>query len=155
MNLYRLHVATTFTLVAILAVVGCKKEEPAAVAPPQVTTPKAPATMSVTSVELGNAVGADLKVTTTMTTFGRMDTIIVAVSTVTSDPAASVSGKLGTKWSYQDGKVVNEEGKEVKFTGRGVTDFRVAKPDGWPTGKYKVEISLDGSVAQSKEFEVK
>ena len=35
------------------------------------------------------------------------------------------------------------------------TAFQVSKPDGFPVGRYKVEISLDGSVVQSKEFEVK
>jgi hypothetical protein len=43
----------------------------------------------------------------------------------------------------------------VNFTGNGVTDFQISKPDGWPTGKYKVEVSLDGAAVQSREFEVK
>jgi hypothetical protein len=155
MNRNRLLVATAISLVAILTMAGCKNEEPAVIAPQKVATPKAPATMSVIGVDLGNAVGADMKVTMAMTTFGPKDTIIVAVTTATSDPDASVPGKLGAKWSYEDGNVVNEEAREVKFTGKGVTDFRIAKPDGWPVGKYKVEISLDGKVVQSKDFEVK
>ena len=31
----------------------------------------------------------------------------------------------------------------------------ISKPSGWPVGKYKVEVSVDGSPAGSKEFEVK
>jgi hypothetical protein len=152
MNRNRLHCITATALVSILAMAGCKKEEPAAVAPPvaATTAPKAAATVSVTSLDLGTAVGADMKVTTAMTTFGPQDTIIAAASTATSVP-----GKLGVKWTYQDGKVVNDEGKAVNFTGNGATDFRIAKPEGWPAGKYKVEISLDGKVVQSKDFEVK
>ena len=43
----------------------------------------------------------------------------------------------------------------MTFAGDGVTDFQISKPSGWPTGKYKVEISLDGSVVQTREFDVK
>jgi hypothetical protein len=152
-------------LIASLAVVGCKKkEEPVATTPPPAATPApAPATpppapaatASVTGVDLGTAVGADKKVTMPATTFKPKDTIIAAVSTSTSDPAAAVSGKLGAKWSFQDGQVVNEESRDFNLTGSDVTDFQIAKPSGWPTGKYKVEISLDGNVVQSREFEVK
>ena len=156
MNRNRLHIATATAIafVAILAMAGCKKEESAAVAPP-VAAAKAPATVSVIGLDLGTSVGANMKVTTAMTTFGPMDTIIAAVSTATSDPAASVAGKLGVKWSDPNGKVVNDEARAAKFTGNGATDFRVANPAGWSVGKYKVEISLDGKVVQSKDFEVK
>ena len=163
MNRNRLQLATATAFVAILAMAGCKKEESAAVAAqPAATAAPAPkaaaiaaATASVTGVDLGTAVGTDMKVTTAMITFGPMDTIIAAVSTSTSDPAASVPGKLGVKWSDQDGKVVNDEGKAVDFTGSSATDFRIANPAGWPAGKYTLEVSLDGNVVQSKDFEVK
>ena len=39
--------------------------------------------------------------------------------------------------------------------GANVTTFHIAKPDGWPVGKYKLEVSLDGAVVQTREFEVK
>ena len=150
MKPYRLHLATAVAIVAIVSISACRKEEPAAVA-----TSKAPATMSVTSVDLGNAVGADMKVTTARTTFDPTETIIAAVSTATSDPAASVPGKLGVKWSYQDGNVVNDEAKQAKFTDGSTTDFRIANPAGFPVGKYKIEVSLDGRIVQGKEFEIK
>src|SRR5690348_6763333 len=94
-----LQLAAIAAMLAVATLAGCKKkEEP--VPPPattDVTPPATPApapapvaaTASVTSVDLGNAVGADMKVTTPMTTFGPKDTIIAAVSTHTSDPAAS------------------------------------------------------------------
>ena len=154
MNRYRMHLIAASAFVAILAVAGCKKEEPAA-KPPQAAAPKAPAAMSVISVDLGTAVGPDMRITQPATTFGPADTIIVAISTNTSDPAAKVAGKLGAKWSFQDGTVVNDEARAVNLAGKAATDFRIAKPDGWPKGKYKVEITLDGKVAQSKDFEVK
>jgi hypothetical protein len=154
MNRDRLYLITAAALVAILAATGCSKEAPVASAP-KAAAPKPAATMSVVKVDLGTEVDADMKVTKPMTTFGPMDTIIVAISTSTSDPAATVSGKLGAKWSYQDGTVVNEESREVKLSGTKATNFRIAKPGGWPTGNYKVEISLDALVVQSKDFVIK
>ena len=157
MNRDRATLVSAAALVAILGVAGCgKKEEPAAKAPqPVAAAAKAPATMSVMNLDLGTAVGADMRITQPATSFGPMDTIIVAISTTTSDPTSVVSGKLGAKWSYQDGSVVNDEAREVKLAGNAATDFRIAKPDGWPKGKYKVEVTLDGKPVQSKDFEVK
>ena len=165
MKINRLHMAVLAAMLGSAALAGCKKkEEPAALPPAAETTPApapAPApvaaTAQVTSVDLGNAVGGDQRVTAPMSTFGPKDTIYAAVSTSTSDPAASVGGKLGAKWTHVDSnQVVSEEApKDITFTGDGVTDFQISKPSGWPTGKYKVEISLEGNVVQTREFEVK
>jgi hypothetical protein len=161
-----LNIAIAAALFGTLALVGCKKkQDEAAVTPPPASEPAAPApapapapaaaTASVTSVDLGNAVGADMKVAAASTTFAPKDTIYASIATTTSDPAATVPGKLTAKWSFQDGQVVNEESKDVSLAGAGQTEFHISKPDGFPAGKYKVEVSLDGNVVQSKDFEVK
>ena len=65
-------------------------------------------------------------------------------------------GKLGVKWSHVDSnQTVNEDSRDLTLTGTGATEFHIAKPDGWPKGKYKVEVALDGTVVQTREFEVK
>lgn len=164
MNTNRLHLAMLAILLGSTALAGCKKrEEP--VAPPPVATDTAPslppaaplpASASVASVDLGNAVGADLRVTTPMTTFGPRDTIYAAVATATGDPAASVPGKLAAKWTHLDSnQVVHEESRDLTLAGDGVTSFQISKPDGWPTGRYKVEVMLDGTLVQTREFEVR
>jgi hypothetical protein len=164
-----LNIAIAAALFGSLALVGCKKkQDDAAMTPPATTEPAttpdttpapapapAAATASVGSVDLGNAVGADMKVTAASTTFKPKDTIYASVATNTSDAIATVPGKLAAKWSFQDGQVVNEESKDVNLSGAGMTEFHISKPDGFPAGKYKVEISLDGNVVQSKDFEVK
>lgn len=149
-------------LIATLAVVGCKKKEeaaPVATTPPPAATPApapAPAaTASISAVDLGNAVGADKKVSAPATTFKPTDTIYAAVTTSTSDPAATVASKVGAKWTFQDGQTVKEDTVDVQSTNGGVTDFSINSPKGFPTGKYKVEVSLDGAVVQSRDFEVK
>lgn len=162
-----LSLALVAGLVATTALVGCKKKEEAVVTPPPADTTTAPmpapapapaaATAMVSGVDLGNAVGADMKVSMPMTTFKPSDKIIAAVSTSTSDAAATVPGKLGAKWTYDNNgspMTVNDETKDVNFAGAGVTDFQISKPSGFPVGKYKVEVSLNGSVVQTKEFTV-
>ena len=160
----RLPLVLSAALIAGVAVVGCKKkEEVPPPAPPAATTPApapapAAATASVASVDLGSAVGADFKVTTPATTFKPKDTVYASVTTATSDPAATVPGKLTATWHYDKAGTqvkAGEETKEVNFSGPGTTDFFLKQASGLPTGKYKVEISLDGAVVQTKEFEVK
>lgn len=158
--------AVAAALVASLALAGCKKkEEPAPTPPPAAETPApapapAPApvaaTATVASLDLGSAIGADKKVTAAATAFKPKDTIYASVSTSTSDPSATVATKLAAKWTYQDGQTVKEDpAVDVQATNGGVTEFNISSPKGFPEGKYKVEISQDGNVVQSKEFEVK
>ena len=164
MKTNRLHMALLAAMIGSAALVGCKKKEEPAPLPPVAAepAPTAPApapmaaTASVSAIDLGNAVGADMRVTAPMSSFAPKDTIYAAVSTATSDPAATVPGKLGVKWTHVDStQTVHEESRDIGFAGTGVTDFQISKPDGWPTGKYKVEVSLDGSVVQTREFDVK
>ncbi len=156
--------AVAAALVATLAVAGCKKDEPApeAMAPPppptlEPSTEAAPMASSaeVTGVELGTAVGPDMRVTAPASAFAPSDTIHAAVSTMTSDPSATVPARLGVKWTFGGDTVVNEETRDVNLSGKGVTAFEINKPDGWPAGSYKLDVMLDGKVVQSRDFEVK
>ena len=124
---------------------------PAATTPPPPATPPAQQGVSVTSVDLGTAVGADQKVTSPTTNFSPKDTIYAAVSTT----GAASNATLGAKWTYQDGQTVNDSSQTIAPTGPAVTTFHISKPDGWPAGNYKVEISLDGNAVSSKDFSVK
>jgi len=146
-------------LAGALVMTACgKKEEtppPVATTPPATTTPPpatamAPAGVSVASVDLGTAVGPDQKVTSPTTTFGAKDTIYAAVSTT----GAATNSTLGAKWTYQDGQTVNDSSQTIAPTGPAVTTFHISKPDGWPAGNYKVEITLDGKSVSSKDFTV-
>ena len=164
MTRIRLVQVSAIALVAVLAIAGCKKKEaemPASTPPPAATMPApapmpstAPAAAEVVGVDLGNAAGTDMKITTPMTTFGTKDKIIAAVSTRAG--AAATPSKLAAKWSHVDSnQVVNEEARDVQLTGDQVFDFEITNSNPWPTGKYKVEVMLDGSVVQTREFEVK
>ena len=83
--------------------------------------------------------------------FTPQDTIYAAVSTTGS----AANAVLNAKWTYQDGQTVNESSQTIAPSGPAVTTFHISKPDGWPAGTYKVEISLDGKPVASKDFSVK
>jgi hypothetical protein len=149
-------------LAGALTIAACNKSPENAPPPATTTPPPAPATVStpppaatpaqqgvsVTSVDLGTAVGADQKVTSPTTSFSPKDTIYAVVSTT----GAASNATLGAKWTYQDGQTVNDSSQTIAPTGPAVTTFHISKPDGWPAGNYKVEISPDGNMVSSKEF---
>lgn len=130
-------------------------ETAAASAPVATAAATATATASITDVELGNTLDADGQLAEAKTTFAPMDNVVVAIYTAGNDDAATAKGVVGTRWLDQDGKVVHEESKDFDVTGTGVTTFQIGKMDGWPVGRYTIEISLDGQPAMSRGFEVK
>ena len=157
-----LRAAIAATLVAGIALAGCKKNDTAndtaATTPPPAadttpppmadTTPPPAAGVTVTTVDLGNAVGGDNRVTTPATSFAGTDTIHASVATDGS------GGNLTARWTFQDGQVVDTQDKTVP-AGAQVTDFSISKPDGWPAGKYKLEVLNNGMVVQTREFDIK
>ena len=139
-------------LAAALSVAGCKKPAP----PPaesgtRAAPAPAPEPFSVSGVELGKAIGPDKRVQSPTTTFGPKDTIYASVATTGATPSKTITAK----WSFQDGQVVKQDSQTIAPTGAASTEFHIAKPSGWPAGKYKVEISVDGSPAGTQDFEVK
>ena len=160
MNRNRLSLVLATALVGSIALVGCKKKEEPVITPPAAETPApaptepapAPAatTTTVSSVDLGNAIGADNKIASPISTFATSDKIYASVAS--DGPNA---GKLSAKWTHIDSnQTVHEESKDIP-AGPQVTQFEISKPDGWPAGKYKLEVSLDGAVVQTREYEVK
>lgn len=149
-----------FLLSALLAlsIAGCgKKEAPA----PKVEAPPAPAPVvqdvvnvpvAIKGITLGNQL-SDGKVASATSSFAPKDTIYAVVETVGSGDAT-----LKAAWTFhKEGKTapVNETTQAIKASGPAHTEFHVSKPDGWPAGDYKVEISLNGAASGSQAFTVK
>jgi hypothetical protein len=135
-----------------LALAACRRSE--SPAPPGAPTPQvsAPApSFRITGIELGRAVGADRRVTAPTTQFAPSDTIYASVG---SDGSAG-SVTLRARWTYEDGQIVNETSETITPGGPAATEFHIAKPDGWPPGRYKVEITSNGMSAGAREFEVR
>jgi hypothetical protein len=133
-------------VVALLA--ACKKsEEPKPLAP---APGAAAASFKVTRIDLGTAVGGDKKVSAPTTAFKPKDTIFASI--VSDGAAPSVT--LAARWTFEDGQLVNESSQTIAPNGPATTEFHISKPDGWPAGKYKVDIAANGQPAGSREFSV-
>ena len=133
-------------LVLTLVATNCGKKADQTLPPPAST-----GVVTVTAVEMGRAVGGDKRVTDKTDEFKPNDVIYASV--VTS--GTSANSTLKARWTYQDGQVVEESEQAIAPTGDAATEFHISKPDGWPAGKYRVEVFLDGSPTQAKDFTVK
>jgi hypothetical protein len=151
----RLRTARTSLLpIAVIAALAlfaaCQKSpEPPKTAPPA-APPQAAVPFRVNRVDLGSAIGADKKVSAPTTTFKPRDTIYASVLTEGASPAAT----LAARWTFEDGQLVNESAQNIAPTGPAATEFHIANPDGWPLGKYKVEVSANGKPAGAAQFTV-
>jgi len=142
--------------VLLLGTVGCKKDAPP---PPPVATAAPPATtlpapIAVSTVTLGNAIGADKKVAVPAETFTAKDTIYASVETTGVGQA-----RLRALWSFVKGDKtakVDETTIELNAVAPTVNEFHVSKPSGWPAGDYRVEIFLGDAAtpAATKAFKV-
>ncbi|MGA7991144.1 MAG: hypothetical protein WCC53_06920 [Thermoanaerobaculia bacterium] len=147
--------ALPVVLVAAVSLGACAKKEPPPPPPTPVPAPTAvptPVPFKVAAVDLGKSIGDDKKIKEAASVFGPKDTIYAVVST----EGVAAKATLKARWTYgAKGTLVNEEARDIAPTGAAVTEFHVAKASGWPVGHYKLEVSADGTVAASKEFEVK
>jgi hypothetical protein len=140
------------SLAALPFAVACgRDEQPATVDTPPASETTTPAAVRVTQVELGNAIGTDKRVTAATTEFRPSDTIYATVVTEGTAPNAT----LVARWTFEDGQTVEESTQTITPSGTAVSEFHVSKPTGWPVGKYRVEILVNGVSAETKEFEVK
>jgi ABC-type oligopeptide transport system substrate-binding subunit len=106
--------------------------------------------LRVTQIDMGRSLNADKTINDKTASFKPNDTIYASILTGGAAPTAT----LKARWTYQDGQVVNESTQTIAPTGDARTEFHASKPDGWPTGKYKLEVFLNGSSAATKDFEV-
>ncbi len=138
-----------------LLLAGCNRDAPTTAPPPAPTAPEPPpaptppAPATVTSVELGNAVDDQNRVSTPASEFATTDTIYASVGTEGESAA-----KLAARWTFGEGQLVRNTEADVA-AGPQVIAFDIHHPEGWPVGTYKLEISLDGTVVETREFSVK
>lgn len=157
--------AVLAALLATVALAGCKKKEetadnnaqPAAMSAPEPMTQAAPEPMaaavavSVTGVTVGKTAAADKSVAT-VALFAPKDDIIVSVHTA----GAANNANVGAKLTFQDGQVAGESAQTLNTTAADTTNITFKNAKGWPAGKYRAEVSVDGKAAGTpQEFEVK
>lgn len=150
--------AVTSALVFSVLLAACKKKDEGkvvdttAVGTQTATVAVDTTPIKVSDIQVGKAIGSDMKVSNGTTTFAVRDTMYVAV--VTS--GAAKDAKVTAKWTFNNGQVVKQDTKTISPTGgENVTEFHVTKASAWPKGNYKVEVSLNGVSAGTKDLEVK
>ena len=134
------------TIVAVLSAACTKSSE----TPGSTGTTGTSVGVRVSQIDMGRSLNADKKIIDTTESFKPNDTIYASIATAGSATTAT----LKARWTYQDGQVVNESTQMIAPTGDARTEFHISKPDGWPTGKYKLEVFLNGSSAATRDFEV-
>ena len=105
----------------------------------------------VTDVTLGRAIGGDKAITDRTDNFRPNDTIYASIAT----DGTAASTTLRARWTFEDGQVVDESTRTIAPNNRERTEFHIAKPDGWPTGNYQLEVFVDDRSVEKKKFEVK
>ena len=104
----------------------------------------------VTDVSLGRGLGGDKAITDSTDKFRPSDTIYASVAT----DGTAQSATLRAKWTFEDGQTVDETSRTIAPSGRERTEFHITKPDGFPAGKYKLEVFLNDQSKETKTFEV-
>jgi hypothetical protein len=106
--------------------------------------------VQVAQVELGRNVDADKRVTDKTESFKPNDTIYASVVT----NGAASGAELKVRWTFEDGQVVHESTEMISPTGNAATAFHISKPEGFPPGKYTVEVFVNGAPTRTQTFVV-
>ncbi|HMG71646.1 MAG TPA: hypothetical protein VK544_11070 [Gemmatimonadaceae bacterium] len=151
--------ALTRTLLLLAALFACGKKDNSTVSDTRLGTTTATATMDTTpirvsDIQLGKAVGADRRITEPTTTFGIRDTIHVSVITEGAAKNAAIDVQLFYSRPREGGNPVSVQTIR-SFTGTSATDVQLSQARPWSPGPFKVEVSLNGASAGTREFEVK
>lgn len=147
----RTRTVSRLPIVLVLAAVACGRGDDAATTDTANPPATANAAVRVTEVTVGNAIGADKRVTAAMDELRPSDTIYVSVAT----EGSASNAQLTARWTFEDGQVVDETSQTISPTGPAVTEFHISNPAGWPPGDYEVEILLDGASAERKSFSIR
>lgn len=102
----------------------------------------------IASVTLGKTVDAEGQVREPVETFASTDKIHAAVVGVGSSGGLTLSAR----WIAADGTEVASAGQSLSPSTPTVTTFSIAQPQPWPPGGYRVEIAINGRVAETRSF---
>src|SRR6185503_4742840 len=144
-----------FVALASLSVLACRKGEEVPPADSVAAAPAPPPPATVTTIETGRHIGADMRIADTTGTFAPRDTLFVSVVASNATGNNTLKGVL----TFQGGTVVDSTTQVIAAPattgGTSVTELHWVKPSGWPVGDYTVEIWLDGQSAGTRTLTVK
>lgn len=107
--------------------------------------------VTVERLTLGASLDSNQRIAAATTTFSPEQTVYASVLTTGMAQAATLSAK----WVYSEtGELVNASSEVIAPRSPAVTSFHISKPDGWPAGRYQVEIYVDDVLAAKQDFNV-
>jgi len=126
---------------------------PTAAAAATATPPGAAGIPHIASIEIGRSVNPDSTMHDATMLFIPTDDVWASVIVEGNAPRAT----LQARWLTDGGGVlVEQSSQEITPTGRTVVAFHAAaRPGGWPLGRYKLELLLDGVVGGTQPFEIR
>lgn len=120
-------------------------------ATPSATAQAAPGTgAKVTDIRIGIKMDATKQVTRQTDIFAAKDTLFASVHTVGAAPNTEVIGR----WTFQDGKTVDEQKQPVNPPADAWNGFQSVKTGGWPIGTYTFHVLLNGQEVQKRDVKV-
>ena len=142
-------------VMASLALVGCKKNEPANPAPaptaPAPAPAPAPEAVAVQAVTVGTKAAADKSVAA-QAVIGARDPIIVSVRTMGTASNVPVVARL----TYQDGQTAGEQNVTLNTSGPDTTNITFSNSNDWTAGNYTANVSVNGMQAgTAQQFQVR
>lgn len=143
------RVSLSLCLASALLMTACQSKS--ADNTPGTTGTAGTAALRVSDVTLGRAIGTDKSISDRTETFRPSDTIYASVAT----DGSAQSATLRAVWTFEDGQVVDQSTHTIAANNRERTEFHISKPDGWPVGKYKLEVFLNDRSVETKNFEVR
>jgi hypothetical protein len=150
---HRVNRFVALVALCTLGVAACGKDKGATAdtSTPAMAPAAAPAAFAVIDVDMGRHISADKKISDKTDDFAPSDTIYASVHT----SGAATNKVLMARWTFSDGKVVDERSETISPTGDAYTEFHIVKPGGWPKGKYTLHLLIDGSEVRTKDVTVK
>ena len=149
---YARHASLLALVVSLGVLAACNREQRAtADSAAGAVTGDARAALSVIDVDMGRRVDAEKKIADKTDDFSPSDTIYASVHT----SGTANNGAIAGRWTFQDGAVVDERSETVTTDGDARTVFFIAKPGGFPKGKYTLHVMIDGKEVRTKDVTVK
>jgi len=136
-------------VLSVLLVFGCAKKQAPVPPPERETSPPPAAAVIVTAVDVGRTINPDKTIGEKTDSFKPADTIYASIGTQGTGTAV-----IKARWVYEETTVVDESSQTIAPTEPARTEFHISKPDGWPAGRYRLEVTVNGANAGTKEFKV-
>ena len=106
--------------------------------------------LKIVGVDLGSRINDDKTVPAPTETFSSSSVVYVSISVEGAGP-----GTLAARWTSADGQLLTEQTQPIAPTAPAHFEFHFVPPAGWPIGRHKVVVSLNGAGNRTREFTVR